>query len=106
MFPQEYDGLAVMQAVRQAKESSAAAPGTLSEDDQGQPVLVKDGQATMIDGVTQMPIRLILNADTQRVRAAYPLTQGRAALMGKGGLTEEQMMAHATMQTPTSAVRF
>ncbi|HSW99344.1 MAG TPA: hypothetical protein VLF71_05940 [Candidatus Saccharimonadales bacterium] len=101
MYPKEYDPLAVMQAVRMAYEGADIANGRPSVDDHGRPVIIADGQATLIDGASEMTVRLIINAENKRVETAFPLTNGKAIM----GLSEADMMAHATYQTPTSAVR-
>jgi EndoU nuclease-like protein len=102
MFPKEYDALAVLQAVRQAYHTSDIPNARHAIDDRGRPALVTEGQAVLIDGKTTMPIRLVLNPDTYRVRTAIPIISGKHGLMD---LTDEQMMAHATYRTPTSSLR-
>jgi hypothetical protein len=102
MYPKEYDALAVMQTVRQARDTSEGLNGRVSVNARGETVIVTDGTAKMIDGVTDMPIRLVLNPKNMRVKAAYPIIKGKTGIMN---LTEEQMMAHATYQTPTSSLR-
>lgn len=102
MYPKEYDALAVMQAVRMAYESSDPAAARPGVDGRGRPVLINDGRATLIDGVSTMPIRLVINPENKRLRTAYPLIRGKTGIMN---LTEEQMMAHVGYQTPTSSLR-
>jgi hypothetical protein len=102
MYPQEYDALAVMQSVRQARDTSEGLNGRVSVNARGETVIITNGTAKMIDGVTDMPIRLVLNPKNMRVKSAYPIVKGKTGLMN---LTEDQMMAHATYQTPTSSLR-
>jgi hypothetical protein len=102
MYPKEYDALAVMQAVRMAYESSDPAAAQPGVDDRGRPTLIVEGRATLIDGVSTMPIRLVINPENKRVRTAYPLIRGKTGIMD---LTEEQMVAHMGYQTPTSSLR-
>lgn len=86
MFPDEYDALAVMQAVRQAKDDPN---GTeyLSKDDRGQDIIVSEGNATLMDGKTQMPIRVMLDPATRKVKTAIPIINQRPGFMK---LTAEQ----------------
>jgi len=102
MYPQEYDALAVMQAVRSAYETQDPAATRPGVDHRGQSVIVTKGEATLIDGVSKMLIRLIINPENGRVKSAIPLVSGKNGIMD---LSEAQMMEHATYQTPTSAVR-
>ncbi|HSX34237.1 MAG TPA: hypothetical protein VLF62_01160 [Candidatus Saccharimonadales bacterium] len=93
MFPNEYDALGVAQAVRQAVNTQDESKARASVDSYGEPVVVTQGEAVLIDGVSKMPIRLILNADTKRVKAAFPMISGKKGIMD---LEPEQMWAHAT----------
>ncbi len=76
MFPAEYDALAVLQAARIAKETrntSQDAPGDKS-------TIVTEGFAPMLDGKSQMQIRLILDADTEQILTAFPMTRREAEM--------------------------
>jgi hypothetical protein len=93
MYPREYDALGVMQAVKQAVDTQDKTAARQSVDAHGEPVIVTKGEATLIDGVSKMPIRLILNADTGRVKTAFPMISGKNAIMD---LTPDEMWRHAT----------
>jgi hypothetical protein len=96
MYPKEYDALGVMQAVKQAVNSVDESKSRESVDSYGEPVIVAQGEATLIDGTSKMPVRLILNGETKRVKAAFPMVSGKKGIMN---LDQEQMLAHATGKT-------
>lgn len=102
MYPKEYDSLAVMQTVRTAYENFDPAEAREGINDRGNPVLIVQGKAILIDGVTTMPIRMVLDKETKKIMTAHPIISGKAALMN---LTEDQMVQHMTYQTPTSSIR-
>ena len=85
MFPDEYDPLMVMQAVRTAYENRDPSTDVLSQDAQGNPSLIATGNAIMIDGKTLMPIRMSLDPPTGKVMSAMPLIKNKAMM----GLTPE-----------------
>ena len=89
MFPDEYDALAVMQAVRQAKDD----PGRterMSRDDRGRDVIVVDGKSMLMDGKTKMIVRMTLDPITHKVMTAMPIVGQHPGLMK---LTPEQAVA-------------
>lgn len=66
MFPAEYDPLAALQAIRIAKNSRDRSADIVSPGK-----IEAVGMAPMIDGKTQMPIRLIMTSD-EKIITAYP----------------------------------
>lgn len=70
MFPKEYDALAVMQAVRIARDSRDKSKDKVDLDNR---VIVAISQAPMLDGESQMAIKLVLDLDTGKVVSAYPI---------------------------------
>jgi hypothetical protein len=91
MYPKEYDALAVMQAVRIARETRDTTKDTDSTDNRGRPVVVAEGSAPLIDGITPMRIRMILDKETGRVMTAIPQTPQSPGSMK---LTPEQIDHH------------
>ncbi len=69
MFPREYDALAVMQAVRIARETRDASNDTQSESG----YIIADGLAPMLDGQSNMTIRLVMEPATHKIVTAFPL---------------------------------
>jgi hypothetical protein len=86
MFPDEYDPLAVMQSIRQAKDDPNRTE-VMAKDDRGGDVIVAEGNATLMDGKTFMPIRMTLDPATHKVKTAIPLIKQRPGFMK---LTPEQ----------------
>ncbi len=72
MYPKEYDPLAVMQAVRLAKDERDKSKDQISETDQGREVIVSETLAPMLDGEHKFKIRLVLDRDTEKVITAMP----------------------------------
>ncbi len=66
MFPHEYDALAAMQAIRIARDGRDR-----SRDKHIDGVIVNESSAPMIDGVTQMPMVVVM-AEDEKVITAYP----------------------------------
>jgi hypothetical protein len=75
MFPQEYDALGVMQAVRIALSNRTVTQGSKSPG-----IIVAEGTAPMIDGETPMNIRLVLDEKTDKVLSAWPLIKKAGAM--------------------------
>lgn len=93
MYPNEYDALAVMQAVRIAHQGRETADDKPGVNDKGEPVLVNDSSAPLIDGKSRMGIRLILDPETGLVKTAIPLVPRKPGIMK---LTPEQLLGHIT----------
>lgn len=87
MFPKEYDALAVMQAIRIAQDTRDPSQDIPSKNVEGRDVLVADGSAPLMDGTSQMPIRMILDAETGKVMSAIPKTKRKPGIMK---LTDKQ----------------
>jgi len=95
MFPDEYDALAVLQTIRIARGNPVKPDFVPPED--GRPSYIFEGKAPLIDGKTDMTIRMVVDRETGKIKSAYPKTKkGGKPVMG---LTEEQMWQHIT--TPT-----
>lgn len=71
MFPEEYDALAVMQAIRIALETRDKSKDVRV----GNTKVVGEGYAPMIDGESLMKIRLVLDSKDLKVRSAFPIVK-------------------------------
>lgn len=71
MYPKEYDALAVMQAIRIARDTRDKSKDCLVGQS-GRQVIRATGSAPLIDGKTTMEITMILRLDTEQVITAYP----------------------------------
>jgi hypothetical protein len=96
MFPSDYDPLAVLQAIRIAKDTRDISQDVVrkmkgAETHTRSEIIITEGQAPLIDGKSFMKIRLILDAVTGKVITAQPKTRGETIM----GLDEEQMWRHA-----------
>lgn len=94
MFPEQYDALAVIRSVIQARDNrnrfnDKIVPGTMNPNTYS---IVNDEATTiMLDGKTPMKIRLILDASTQKIISAYPLANRVSEMMK---LTPEEVQRH------------
>lgn len=96
MFPKEYDVLPVLQSIRTAmNDPERTVQSTVNEE--GIPVTVVQGNAKLMDGKTAMPVRMVLDAETGKIRTAIPMVKNRPGYMK---LTPEQ--AAAVPFDPTS----
>ena len=69
MFPDEYDALTIMQAIRTARDTrdkTIDKPGRKER-------IVTHGEAPLIDGQNTLPLRLILDKDSEQVITAFPI---------------------------------
>lgn len=73
MYPKEYDALAVMQTIAQAVNNRDTQHDYLSGS-----MLITEGNATMLDGESQMRLKICLDAETGKVVSAYPIVTIRA----------------------------
>lgn len=96
MFPKEYDALGVMQAVRIASENIDPEQTKYGTASNGQPVKIVQGEVPLIDGSTPMRVRLVLDAQTDKVLTALPMMSHNPGLMK---LTPEQLMTHMLSST-------
>ena len=71
MFPKEYDGLAVLQAIRLAADSRDRDHDERQENGN----VLNVSYAPMIDGESLMKIRLVFNSDTSKIVSAYPIVK-------------------------------
>jgi hypothetical protein len=71
MFPKEYDGLAVLQAVRMARDRRDVSKDVINPGG----TLTAESAVPMIDGTSLMRIRLVMDAKTQKVRSAFPIVK-------------------------------
>jgi hypothetical protein len=81
MFPKEYDALAVMQAIRIARDSRKVSQDCNVANSDGRNVINAVGAAPLIDGVSPMKIRMILDAKDKRVITAFPLLPEQPGIM-------------------------
>lgn len=72
MFPKEYDALAVMQTIRNALNNRDTTDDKIDLEDG---LIITKGIAPMLDGVTPMNLRLVLDAESGKVKSAYPLVK-------------------------------
>lgn len=97
MFPKEYDGLGVLQAIRIARENLINPDAPIPPED-GKPGYIVEGRVPLIDGQSTMTIRMAIDRKTGKIRTAQPkLPKGGKPIMG---LTEEQMWGHVMTPTP------
>ncbi len=94
MFPEEYDALSVLKTIHSAREEAlgwaADNPDEEVFKDGRDNTLVGIGYATMLDGKTMLPIRLILDKKTQKIKTAIPMTKRG----GRMNLTSGQINRH------------
>lgn len=88
MYPKEYDALAVMQAVRMARESRDPSTDIMVKSPKGRDLIMSRGKALLLDGESTMDIKLMLDPSTEKVISAYPITKKRPGIMK---LTEERV---------------
>ena len=72
MFPKEYDVLAVLQAIRQARDGRDRSKDRLIAD---RGIIVTEGEAPLLDGEHAMKVRLILEATSEKVASAIPIVR-------------------------------
>lgn len=75
MFPKEYDALTVLRTVAQATKNRDKSQDKLSKNSE---VITTVGTAKMLDGETNMRIKLVLDAKTGKVISAYPIVKPKA----------------------------
>ncbi len=75
MFPKEYDTLAVLQAIKQAY-GNREPDGLVAENGN----IVTTGTAKMLDGTTDMKIRLILDSESGKIITAMPISKTGSVL--------------------------
>lgn len=68
MYPKEYDALAVMQTVRNALANRDTSRDYIAGD-----TIITEGYAPMLDGQSQMRLRMCLDQETGKVISAYPM---------------------------------
>ncbi len=90
MFPKEYDEYMVLRSVKEAYDNRDRENEFTSKDVDGHDVIVAQGDSIMMDGKSKMPIRLVLDAQTGKIRTAIPITKRKPGIMK---LTSEQAEA-------------
>jgi hypothetical protein len=88
MFPKEYDALAVMKTIVEARDSRDKEKDVIDLDDK---VKLAQASAVLLDGETTMKLRLVLDGATEKVITAFPLNSKRSGLMN---LTREETREH------------
>lgn len=78
MFPKEYDALTIIRTTVRARDTRDTSKDKL---DTGINRIVSEGSAVMLDGKTRMKMRLILEADSQKIITAFPLRNKRGSAM-------------------------
>lgn len=93
MFPDEYSAFMVMRTVKLARENADPALDTFQKTRSGGWYYVTTGNVPMIDGKTNMTVKVITDFDTMKVITAYPVmkTSERMNLT-----SEDEVMHHAT----------
>jgi hypothetical protein len=76
MFPKEYDALTVMQAVRIARQGRDRRNDRLAENGN----IISGGYAPMIDGKSVMQVRLVMDPESEKIVAAWPLVKFRGIM--------------------------
>jgi hypothetical protein len=94
MYPQAYDGMAVLRTIQVAYEGRDPRQDQPAVSQKGEPVLVNTSSAPMIDGKTPMEIRLVMNAETGRIKTAVPIIRGSKP--GAMKLTDDELRQHMT----------
>jgi hypothetical protein len=84
MYPKEYDGLAVLQGVRIAYDTRDRAQDKVSEQNG---LIVATGSVPMVDNVTPMNIRMLLDPGSEKIISAFPLAKtGSVMRLGEEAL--------------------
>ncbi|HUP26683.1 MAG TPA: hypothetical protein VM124_03510 [Candidatus Limnocylindrales bacterium] len=86
MYPKEYDALAVLQTIKAAYNNRTQS--TPSHDHEGRPVIVAEGYAPMLDGVSLMKVRMILDPETEKIRTAVPLAKPGVMKLSRTAIQE------------------
>lgn len=90
MYPKEYDVVTTLHAIRQAMESRDPNSDDFIASPHGDVIVNNTGEATMLDGVTKMPIRLVLDPNSKKIITAIP--QPKSA--GRMKLQPEAIQEH------------
>jgi hypothetical protein len=93
MFPKEYDAYMVLRAIQDAYNNHDPAAEVLSEDATGAPVLVFTGQAPLLDGKSSMPIRIVADAESRKIKTAIPIAKRRPGIMKLSDEQANQLIA-------------
>lgn len=81
MYPKEYDAMAVLQAIKAAYGNRDRQQDQAIEDGDGRRKIVSEGEAILLDGKSTMKIRLVLDADTEKIITAIPIAPQRPGVM-------------------------
>jgi hypothetical protein len=96
MFPSDYDALAVMQAIRIARDTRDTSRDKIIEaTGSSRAVIRTEGKVPLIDGKSFMTIKFILDKDSGKVITAFPKIRDKPIM----GLGEEEMWALVNDQT-------
>lgn len=87
MFPQEYDALTVLQSIRLAKDKRDTSQDRPGPDN----TIIAEGDAPMLDGESAMRIKLILDANTKQVVAAFPRPKRKGIMHMQPGDVERHL---------------
>lgn len=90
MFPRGYDEFMVLRSVKEAYDNRDRENEFASKDVDGNDVIVSQGESIMMDGRSKMPIRLVLDTKTNKIRTAHPVTKRKPGIMK---LTSEEAEA-------------
>ena len=85
MYPKEYDPMAVLQGIRIARDHID--PASIRET--GQDSIRADGYVPMLDGRTEMRIRLVMDKQSGKILSAYPNSRA-----GSMKLSESEVAHH------------
>ncbi len=75
MYPSEYDPTSIVRAVSTAYRNRDKDKDELKPTADGDVVVNNTGWVLMLDGVTPMKIRLVLNPDTEKIVTASPIVE-------------------------------
>lgn len=88
MYPKEYDAMAVLQTIRMAYESRDKSKDTLKSSAQMRNVLVNQTEVVLLDGKSKITIRLVMDADSQKIQTAIPVVNGPVMKLTKEALMD------------------
>lgn len=93
MFPKEYDVLTTLRAIEEAYQTRDTTKDIQNERGN----IVAEGQATLLDGISKMDIKLILDPETKKIITAFPfklkkniMSLGRRAVNGRDTAKKDQ----------------
>lgn len=87
MYPKEYDAYMILKMIRQAYDSRDQGAEKVTVNNHGEKIIDTTGVTLLMDGESQLPIRMILDADSGKIKTAHPIIATKPGTMR---LTQEQ----------------